>query len=140
LDTNLSFTGIEVAGYKIGVAKNHIIIRLPNICWTSRKWTFSAETIKTNPIVKKAWIAITIGKAIRAIPILTLKKRRKIKSRGRLRTKFIRLEKTVTEGRICGGNRALVTRSPPLTIELAPSSSEVEKHIHGISPQNRNTG
>ena len=137
---NLNFTGIEVVGYKIGVAKNHIIIRLPNICWISRKWTFSAETIKTNPKVKKTWIIITIGKAIKAIPILTLKNRRKINSMGRLKTKFPRLEKTVTVGRTWGGNRVLVMRSPLLIREPAPSKIEVENQIQGMSPQNKNTG
>jgi len=137
---NLNFAGIEVVGYKIGVAKNHTIIRLPNICWISRKWTFRAETIRTNPIVKIAWIIITIGKAIKGTPILTLKRRRKMNSRGRLKTKFSKLEKRVTEGRTCGGNKALVMRSPPLIIEFAPSKIEVENHTQGMSPQNKNTG
>jgi len=137
---NLNFAGIKVVGYTIGVVKNHIIIRLPSICRISRKWTFRVETIKTNPMVKTAWIIITIGKAIKAIPILILKIRRKMNNRGRLKTKFIRLEKRVTVGRTCGGNRTLVMRSPPLIIESAPSKIEVENHAQGRSPQNKNTG
>jgi hypothetical protein len=137
---NLNSAGIAVVGYKIGVAKNHIKIRFPSMCRISRKWTFRAETIKTNPIVKIAWITISRGKAINAPPILTLKIRRKMNSMGRLKTKFTRLEKTVTEGRTCGGNRVLVMRSPPLIMESAPSKSEVENHTQGMSPQNKNTG
>jgi len=59
---------------------------------------------------------------------------------GKLKTKFTRLEKTVTVGRTCGGNNTLVMRLPPLTIEFAPSKIEVEKHIQGRIPQNKNTG
>jgi hypothetical protein len=74
------------------------------------------------------------------MPILILKSRRKINRIGRLRIKLNRLEKTVTEGRTCGGNRALVMRSLPLIIASAPSKIEVEKHTQGRSPQNKNTG
>ncbi len=59
---------------------------------------------------------------------------------GRLKTKFIMLEKTVTVGRTCGGNNTLVIKSPPLVIESAPSKIEVENHTQGMSPQNKNTG
>jgi len=124
----------------MGVKKNHIIIRLPKICWISRKWTFKADTAKTNPIVKTIWTTITMGRAIRAIPSLTLKSRRKISSMGRLKMKFTRLEKTVTVGRTCGGNNTFVMRLPPLIIEFAPSKIEVEKQTQGSSPQNKNTG
>jgi len=137
---NLNFTGIEVEGYKIGVTKNHIIIILPSICRRSRKRTLRAENIRTSPVVITTWIIITMGKAIKAIPILTLKSRRKTNRIGRLRIKLAKLEKTVTTGRTCGGNNTLVMRSLPLIIEFAPSKIDVEKQTQGSSPQNKNTG
>jgi len=137
---NLNFTGIEVEGYKIGVAKNHIITKLPSMCRTSRKWTLRAENIRTNPTVIIVWKIITMGKAIKAIPTLTLKSRRNMNRMGKVRIKLTRLEKTVTAGRTCGGNSTLVMSSPPLIIEFAPSRIDVEKHTQGRSPQNKNTG
>src|SRR5438093_9577600 len=53
--------------------------------------------------------------------------------------KCTRLDNTLTMGRISAGNITFLIRLPPAIRTLDDSMRELENHVHGRSPQNRNS-
>jgi len=124
----------------MGVRKKRRVRRLFSICSTSLRWTFMAERNRVRPINKVNWISKMRGKSNITGVIVTFKTKRKMISIGRLRRKFIILERTATIGSTSAGKTTFFMRCPPLRIDAVPCMSDVENHNQGRRPVKRNAG